>query len=191
MVYEQIENILGIKFNDSINVLIDQKTKIINFKANHTLLFEGDLASCLYIMLSGIVRGYYIDSQGNDITKCFYQKGNIFSHEGLQNNLPSPFTIECLGDSVCIKIPYDLLHEIMKIDNEIFHEIGKFYKKEVHKLENRNKDLVIKDAEERYRIFCNEYPDLHKKVPLKYIASYIGIRIPSLSRIRKKMKNIT
>ena len=49
----------------------------------------------------------------------------------------------------------------------------------------------MKNAEERYSLFCKEYPDLHKRVELKYIASYIGIRIPSLSRIRKKIKNIS
>jgi hypothetical protein len=60
---------------------------------------------------------------------------------------------------------------------------------EVDKLENRAKNLVLLNAEERYDDFCRRYSKLHDRVELRYIASYIGIRAASLSRIRKEIKN--
>lgn len=128
----QIERLFGIEFSENIRKLIEQNVSIVNFPSHKTVLLEGDHSSCMYIIQIGIVRGYYIDDQGNDITKCFYQEGDIYAYEGFQTELPSPFTIECLENCNCMKIPYNLLKKIMVMDNDIFHEIGKFYKREVH-----------------------------------------------------------
>ena len=189
MVYDRIETLLALQFDSNIRSLIDQNTCIMNFPAGYTVLHEGDSSTSLYILLNGIARGYYIDNLGNDITKCFYQKGGTFAYEGLETALPSSFTIECLEDCECVEIPYELMHKLMNMNNELIFNICKFFKRELHKLESRNMDLVTKNAEERYRLFCDDYPDVHNRIALKYIASYIGVRTSSLSRIRKQIKN--
>ena len=78
----------------------------------------------------------------------------------------------------------------MKEDESLKNLIVKYYLQEVEKLENRIKNSALMNAEGRYINFCRQYPQLKDRVELKYIASYIGIRAASLSRIRKEMKNI-
>jgi len=188
MIYERIEILLDLQLDSNIRSIIDQNTCILHFPAGLTVLHEGDNSTSLYILLNGIARGYYIDNHGNDITKCFYQKGGMFAYEGLETELPSSFTIECLEDCECVEIPYKLMNKVLDMNNEIIFDICKYFKRELHKLESRSMDLVMKNAEERYCLFCDEYPDVHNRIALKYIASYIGVRISSLSRIRKHIK---
>lgn len=55
---------------------------------------EGFKSVNIYFIIRGIVRGYYIDEAGNDITKCFSSENEFFSFEGLRAESASSFTIE-------------------------------------------------------------------------------------------------
>lgn len=184
-----LEKGLGIKINENIADLINDKVSFVEFQSKHIVLLEGMKSTSLYYIIRGIVRGYYIDEHGNDITKCFSSENEFFSSEGLRTSKASSFTIECLENCLCIKFPYSLVNKIIKEDEKLNSFFIKYYLKEVEKLENRAKNLVLMSAEERYIDFCTQYPHLFDRVELKYIASYIGIRAASLSRIRKEFKN--
>ncbi|URZ17183.1 Crp/Fnr family transcriptional regulator [Clostridium felsineum] len=184
-----LEKGLGIKIEENISDLINAEVSFVKFPCKHIVLLEGMKSINLYFIISGIVRGYYIDEQGNDVTKCFSSENEFFSSEGLRTGSISSFTIECLEDCHCIQLSYELVHRIMKKDEKFKNLFINLYLKEVNKLENRVKNLTLMNAEERYIDFCKQYPNLYERIELKYIASYIGIRAASLSRIRNGMKN--
>lgn len=182
-----ITKLLGINFSNEITALIDKRASIAQFSRRDIIVYEGDIAAHAYLIINGIVRGYYIDADGNDITKCFSVEGEFFSSEGFRDAGESSFTIECLVDCVCVKLPYDFLHEIIDESEQLKLLVNTIYAQEVGRLERRSQSLLIKDAETRYKEFIKEYPNIFDRVSLKHIASYIGIRAASLSRIRKKL----
>lgn len=184
-----LEQGLKVNINEDIARKIDNHASIVTFQAKNIILHEGEKSLNLYYILSGIVRGYYIDNQGNDITKCFSCENGFFSSEGLRTGGLSSFSIECLELCQCISIPYSLIYEIIQKNENLKEIINTFYIIEVDKLEKRAKNLMLMNAEERYIDFCNLYPELFRRIDLQYIASYIGIRAASLSRIRKAIKN--
>lgn len=188
---EYLEEGLGIKIDENIADMINAEVSFVESPSKHIVLLEGMKSTNLYFIIHGIVRGYYIDEQGNDITKCFSSENEFFSSEGLRTGEVSSFTIECLEACKCIQLPYRLVYKIIKEDENFKNLFVKCYMQEVERLENRAKNLVLMNAEERYIDFCKQYPHLYERVELKYIASYIGIRAASLSRIRKEMKNIS
>lgn len=122
-----LEEGLGIKINKNIADMIDDEACFTEFPCKHIVLLEGTKTSNLYFIISGIVRGYYIDEQGNDITKCFSNENEFFSSEGLRTGNASSFTIECLEDCHCIQLPYVLVHKIMKEDESLKNLIVKYY----------------------------------------------------------------
>ncbi|WP_313259567.1 Crp/Fnr family transcriptional regulator [Lacrimispora sp.] len=183
-----MERKLQTTFNHNQEEIIEQEAKVVLFSAGHTVLWEGDTASYLYYIIQGVVRGYYIDSKGNDITKCFCAEEDFFSTEGYRISSPATFTIECLEDCKCLQLPYKSLKSIVNSNKSIGDLVSHLFQVEVSKLEDRSKSLMLLNAEERYRAFYNDYPHLHNRIALKYIASYIGVRAASLSRIRKKQK---
>lgn len=184
-----LEEGLGIKIDQKIADMINDEISFVEFQGKHIALLEGMKYTNLYFIIRGIVRGYYIDEQGNDITKCFSSENEFFSSEGLRTESVSSFTIECLEDCQCIQLPYKLVNKLMKEDEYFNNLFVKYYLQEVEKLESKAKNSALMNAQERYINFCKQYPHLHDRVELKYIASYIGIRAASLSRIRKVIKN--
>ncbi len=183
---ECISSKMKIKLSIDICRLLDEKCEYVTYQKGDTALLEGDRSNNLYFIIAGIVRGYYIDDKGNDITKCFSRENEFFSSEGLRAEGPSTFTIECLEACRCIRMPYVVVNKIMESEAVFREYFNQFYFREIGKLEQRAKNLIIMNAEERYNDFCSQFPDLYDRVELKYIASYIGIRAASLSRIRKK-----
>lgn len=184
-----LEDGLGIQLNKNTAEMINREASFTEYPRNHIVLLEGMKPSNLYFILRGIVRGYYIDSQGNDITKCFSSENEFFSSEGLRTAGVSSFTIECLENVRCLQLPYELVHKVIDQDGNLKNLFIRGYLREVEGLERRAKNSALMSARERYADFCREYPYLRDRVELKYIASYIGIRAASLSRIRKEMKN--
>lgn len=166
------------------SILLDT-VEIITFQKQDTILFEGENASCLYYIVSGMVRGYYLDRNGNEYTKCFSAENEYFCTECLRTKKESTFSIQCMEEVTCLKIPYQSIEQICKEDRVVDKFIASCYTLEVTKLEHRQKFLLIHDATERYNQFCEIFPQLYSRIPLMYIASYIGIRPASLSRIRK------
>lgn len=184
-----LEEGLRIKIDENIANLINNEATFVEFTSKQIVLLEGMKSTNLYFIISGLVRGYYIDAQGNDITKCFSSENEFFSSEGLRTASVSSFTIECLENCQCIQLSYQLVNKIIKEDENLNNLFIKYYLREVEKLENRVKNSALMNAEERYIDFCKQYRNISNRVELKYIASYIGIRAASLSRIRKGIKN--
>lgn len=183
-----LESRFGIIISKNTAALIDSSTPRVQFPAGRIVLHEGDKASKLFLILKGLVRGYYIDDAGNDITKCFSSEHEYFSTEGLRTNQSSSFSIECIEECSCIQFPYTLIHRCIEKDSRIKDLVNALFVREVAKLEERARKLMVMNAEERYAGYMAEYPDLQNRIPLKYAASYIGIRPASLSRIRKNCK---
>lgn len=186
---EYLERKLHTTLNCQVEEIIDREIKTVSFPSGHTVLWEGDTASYLYYIIQGIVRGYYVDSKGNDITKCFCGEDDFFSTEGFRISSPATFTIECLEDCKCLQLPYKSLKSIVNSNKYISDLVSHLFQMEVSKQEERSKNLMLLSAEERYHVFCSDYAHLHNRIALKYIASYIGVRAASLSRIRKNLKS--
>lgn len=170
------------------NLLNSCRAQTVN--PGETVVHQGDSSSSLFLILKGIVRGYYIDDNGNDITKCFSAENQFYSTEGFRTGKKSSFNIETLEETTSIVLPYKLIQKCMEMDKAVDELVSTLFLNEVGNLEKRNRTLMLLDAEERYISFSKEYPDLNSRLPLKYIASYICIQFPSLSRIRKKLREM-
>jgi CRP-like cAMP-binding protein len=138
----------------------------------------------IYFINKGLARIYYF-KDGIDITESFSFENNIIARvESLFSGIPSRKAIQVLEDSeiVAINAPklfrlYDRFPEIERLFRKIF-EAG--YVETVNRIEG----IQFNSAEERYKALLNEAPNILMRVPLKYVASYLGITQVSLSRIR-------
>jgi CRP-like cAMP-binding protein len=175
-------------FSESIRRFLDENCTIVSFSKNKILLLQGEKSLNLFFIIKGLIRGFYTDEKGNEVTKCFSCENEFFSTEGLRNDNPSSFNIECLEDCKCIQVPYRVLNIASNEDKNLLTLINRYTSKAMTEIEDKAKNLMIKSAEERYRLFREQYPKLYKRINQKYIASYIGIREGSLSRIKKQVK---
>jgi CRP-like cAMP-binding protein len=97
------------------------------------------------------------------------------------------FYVEALGDSILYKISKQDLEAFYK-RHPVYGEFGRRFAEEaLTMLMQRTLSLHTKSAEDRYKELL-QIPDLIQNVPLKYLATYLGITDTSLSRIRKKIR---
>ncbi len=169
---------------------VEQITHIchsIQLKKHEILQNIGFTCKTIYFVESGIARIFYYKN-GTDITECFAFENKIIARvESLFTGNPSKKGIEILEDASIIAINavelfklYDKYPSIERLFRLIF-EAG--YVETVNRIES----LQFHSAEERYIHLMNE-TEIIKKIPLKYIASYLGITQVSLSRIRANIR---
>jgi CRP-like cAMP-binding protein len=163
---------------------IAEISKKITVKKNTDLQPIGHTCKTIYFINKGVARIYYF-KDGVDITESFAFENNIIARvESLFTGKPSRKAIQVLEDTEVIAINstqlfrlYDAYPEIERLFRLIFESA---YVDTVNRIEG----IQFHPAEERYNALIKEAPDVIKRVPLKYISSYLGITQVSLSRIR-------
>lgn len=148
----------------------------------------GEKADTVALVLSGICRAYYVDGDGNDITRGFAPAGTMCMDEGLFGYSESIATWEALEESTLI------IFETKKI-KKLIHENIQLKDMYITLLENalryklyRENGFLVENATQRYINFKKLYPEICRTVKQHYIATYLGVTPESLSRIRKASK---
>lgn len=140
------------------------------------------------LVLDGITRCYYVDGDGNDITRGFSIPGTLCMDEGMFGYRESIVTWEALEDTTL------MIFDVKKMKSLIYEEdqLKNLY---VQLLENalrykiyRENGFLVENATERYIHFRKMYPKICNSVKQQYLATYLGIAPESLSRIRKSLK---
>ena len=156
------------------------------FPAKTILLKEGEIAKKIFLVEKGCLRICF-NNNGKDLTFQFFFEGqSVSSLESFRTNEPSLFSIETIEPSVIYvlskKAYKDIIAKSPKIKDDIEEQTFKrliFYQK---LFLSRIKDK----PEKRYQDLIKNYPEILKRIPQQYIASYLGITAVSLSRIRKR-----
>lgn len=150
------------------------------------LVKQNKIADKLALVAKGVMRSFYIDDKGKDITLNFFSSGNVvLAADSFNNQTPANESIVTYETCEIISITHSNLLELYsKIPSwlNVCRDVADIKNKE---LIERTKQFQTLTAKERYAVFCLQYPEIIKKVPLSHIASYLGIDIATLSRIRK------
>lgn len=159
-------------------------SKILTFKKGETLVKEGQHSDKAYFIINGSTRAYYLND-GKDITDWFaFENDFICAINSFFQNIPSPHFIEVLEDTKLLVISRD---DIMKLSDK-FHDFERLTNrvatKTMLKLQARIVSMQFQSAEQKYQNILFAYPNITQRVPLTHIASFIGITLETLSRIR-------
>ncbi|OYQ47467.1 Crp/Fnr family transcriptional regulator [Flavobacterium aurantiibacter] len=139
-------------------------------------------------VFSGLLRAFYIDDKGNEITIRFAKEFDFATeYVAFITQTPSKYFFQCLEACEIVNIPYSHMQDafskfpaLEKYGRLIAEEVLKFQQKRIQ-------SFLFENAEQRYINFVKENSDLHNRVSLSYLSTYLGIERPSLSRIRKKI----
>lgn len=166
---------------------IIQQYEQIEFSKNDYLIEEGTTANFYYFLESGFARSFAIDLQGNDISTKFFSSTDIvidwhsyFLRTKCREN------IQAITACVAWKITFEDFMKLFKI--EAFRDVGRTrLVNNYFELKNHSVSVISDPAKDRYLNLIKDKPDIVHNVPLKQIATYLGITDTSLSRIRKEI----
>ena len=149
----------------------------------------GQVARKMYFVCEGILSAIYLNPEGNSHTKNFFLESHFAaSTASLLQAAPSAFSIQALENSIVLEFDYQQYKHLVRTDNNLkdFY-IAYLEDQWVLKNEKRHIAFATQTSAERYHTFLEQYPDLDKRVPQHYIASYLGVTPTQLSRLRRDL----
>jgi len=155
----------------------------VHYKEGEVIVEAGSINSNIFISREGVCRGY-TTQEGKEATLYFGMEGDIIaSMHSFYYNEPSVITIEACCDMIMMRIDVKDMAKLIEESLQFAHwalsmVIGQLY------ILEKKRDLIAGDAYERYSNLIINRPQLFQRVPLKAIASYLGITQSSLSRLR-------
>lgn len=154
------------------------------FTKNQEIQSIGATCKTIYFMVSGVGRIYYL-KDGVEVTEYFaFSNDLIVRAESLFTKTPSKKAIQALEESIVVAIPAEPLFGLFDRHPDLERLfrllVQNAYVETLRRLEN----IQFLTAEERYQKLLEEKPELIQKIPLKHVASFLGITQVSLSRIR-------
>ncbi|MBL3655338.1 Crp/Fnr family transcriptional regulator [Fulvivirga sediminis] len=171
---------------EQINFVI-QRSKVISLQKDECFSQPGKIPRQVGFVLEGVFRGHYYTNDGEDVTRCFIGENSLMvDYVNFEAQTVATEYLQACTDAQLIvfsKQSWDELSEKIESWDNIKNKMVQLcmYQK------SRTGPVVSQDATTRYLEFINNYPTLINRVPLTYIASYLGVTQQSLSRIRKNI----
>ncbi len=171
----------------AVAIEIADKFQYKTLAKNQLQLTEGKICDEYFFLEQGYMRAFAHDTEGNEVTTNFCAAGQmVFEVSSFFNRTRSKENMQALTDCAGWYISFAQL-------NDLFHSLPQFREfgrsvlvKGFADLKTRMLAMITETAEERYAMLLKTNPEIFQHVPLKHIASYLGITDTSLSRIRKE-----
>ena len=167
-----------------LNDYLMEKLKLVMLPKKGFLLKEGRICKNIYFINKGLARCFYI-KEGKEVSSWFMKEGDlIISVESYFNQQPSHENIQAIEDCELISASFEDLKFIYYKYPE-FNFIARVLTEKYYTLsEQRLFSLRMQRASERYAHLMNHSPEIIQRVPSTFIASYLGITLETLSRIK-------
>ena len=158
-----------------------------HFKKGDYILTIGDYCRFIGFLNSGLIVNTIID-EGKEIACNFIFENCFFTYtEGITNNAPSHKNSIALEDCDMLILEKEKLPLIFSINQKFETLFSQILAEEVRNLLQNEESSRTQTVEKRYLQFIDSFPNAFNRIPLKYIAGYLGIEPPSLSRLRKRL----
>ncbi|MBB5267785.1 CRP-like cAMP-binding protein [Algibacter amylolyticus] len=160
---------------------------IKTLKKETTLLKEGQIAKDAFVVIKGCIREYSI-VDGEEVTSEFYTElQSAANFDSMANKKPSKYYFSCTEDTTVAIMNPEKENALYKK----FPHFAEICRVEMEKMLGENQEAFSKfknaSPKERYLNLLKNRPDLMQRVPQYQIASYLGIKPETLSRIRKRI----
>ncbi|BDD12636.1 cyclic nucleotide-binding protein (plasmid) [Fulvitalea axinellae] len=176
-----------VDLNEEEAKIVDDCIKIKTFDKSDILLREGQVSKESYHVLKGCLRIYYL-VKGEEKTVAFYTEGQtVSSFKSYTSGTPSRHYLACVEDSTLVCLTYEKEQELYS-RLPIFESLCRqSAEKDFGENQEALADYIIKSPEERYLHLMDTRPELLTRVPQYHLATYLGVKPESLSRIRKRI----
>lgn len=156
-----------------------------SFAKKDFLVHQGNVSDELHFIISGCVREYFEDADANHINTWFgFENAIAVSTYSFFSQKPSLTNIQALEDTKTVVIKHE---DLQKLFNQ-FHEIERLGRllAEQYLVQIEEIKIILQtlSARQRYEYLLQNKPEFIKRIPLKYLASFLGIKLETLSRVR-------
>ena len=171
---------------DERNVIAESMV-VKTYKKDDVLLKEGQISVDTYFVLDGCVREYVLADGEEKTTNFFTEEQWVISLNNFTPRAPAEHNLICIEDTTLVVSNEAEAQEMFK-EFPRFEQISRIIMEAYFSEQKKIMTSFLTDSpEQRYLNLLNRRPDIFQRVPQYQIASYIGVKPESLSRIRKRM----
>jgi CRP-like cAMP-binding protein len=160
------------------------------FPKNRIIEEAGTIPQYLYFVIKGFMRLFHYNENGDEVTthiNC--PPGFITSYFHFINQTQTDENVECITACELLRITKSNL-DLLTSQSTAFRDFSiQVFQQSITYNETRSKELATLTAEQRYKKLIENYPGIIHHVPVQYIASFLGMKPESLSRIRKRINS--
>lgn len=162
--------------------------RVVELQPKHFFIHANVIQQEIGFVFQGLIRAFYIDNQGNEITVKFVQENRYATHyTAFITRTPGKYYFQCIEPIILVNLSYDHIQtgydkfpDIERYGRLIAEEVLKFQQKRIE-------SFLFDTAEQRYLDFIKENPDLFNRVSLSHLSSFLGMERQTLTRIRQKL----
>jgi len=184
-----------IQFFKSLQILSDKDLQIMEglpisktLKKGTFLIQEGKICNEIAFIQSGILRSFYINNEGDEITTCITFENQLMSaFSSFITQKPTEENIQAIMDTELLilkRSDMDMLYE----KSSAWQKVGKYLTEMQYvEMEQRIVSFQKHTAKQRYETLIEQHSNYLKYIPLQFLATYLGITPRHLSRLRKEI----
>lgn len=156
-----------------------------NYKRGHILTRQGEIENFVYFIVEGAVRNYVIQ-KSKELTLDFFFSGAFTNaYMSFLTRQKSEVNVKTIVPTKVLRMHVNNIEKLYA-DSIHFNRLGRLIAETQYiRRTRRELSFITRTARERYDALFTESPDLIRQIPLKHIATYLGIKAETLSRIRK------
>ncbi len=164
---------------------IESRMTVSVYQRSELILQQGQICKELFFLETGLLR-YFTLHDGEEITKFFTDAPYTFtSQKSFTDKRPATESIQAIEPSAVWKLSFEDAHRLLRMP-----AWSEFIRKLIQEVQFYTENLLLEmqteTAEARYKKMLDRQSELVQRIPIKYLASYLGIAPQSLSRIRKQ-----
>ena len=183
----QLEVVDPISYDELVNLIYNDVVHLETFHKGEYLAKQDQICKAIYFLLEGTVRQYCL-SKGEEANFLFYFENDVvFDHHSFLTSTPSIYNFQALDEVVTLSISKDALQELVKANTKWRQLYSRINEKAIVSLYKRNEVFLTQTPEERYLKLLEVHPKIMERISLAKIATFLGITVPSLSRIRNRI----
>lgn len=171
-------------------MLVEPYLYLKNYKKGEFFYSSGEVGNHIGFLIKGSFKWYFLDQNGEQVNYWFFLENSFLVEYGsFLSLMPSEMYVEAMEKSEIIMLPER--EKILEIysRSHAWERFGRIVSENVYmQTASRLQDFLFRSAEERYLDMLKKFPDIFQRVSLSNISSFLGIKGPSLSRIRKRIR---
>lgn len=152
-------------------------------KGDH-ILSKGEVCNELLYIEKGLLRQHYVKHDKDMTEHLAYESGVVICIESYFHRTPTQLLIEALEPSIVWEIPRDVMEELADTNRDFSYLYRRFIENSLILSQVKADILRFESAKEKYLKLIQLYPEIVKRAPLMYIASYLQMTLETLSRVR-------
>lgn len=169
--------------SEELNFLAS-KLSVVKLKAGDVYLYADQIPQQLGFVFRGLLKAYYRDSSGKEISQRFVAENAYATQYGaFVSGSVSPYTFQCIEDSILVNLPYQHLQKGFKQFPNL-ERYGRLLAESVLTVQQKRiESFLFKNAEQRYKEFLHDYPSLEKRIDAEDLAAHLGIDEATMRRL--------